>query len=219
MELRNLGRSGLRVSTIGLGCNNFGGRIGFEESRAIIHKALDEGITLLTPPIRMESAEVSKTVSDECLGTGASKSSWPRSSACLWTIWGLGRRRHAATLCPRSRTACVGCGRIGSICTKLVRFGKVRYIGCSNFPAWQVVEAVHTSRAEGLSAFISCQDEYSLLVRRIEQELMPAAERYGLGVLPYLPLASGVQNVELGAWHLDAGDVQAVADIVSRGVP
>ncbi len=73
----------------------------------------------------------------------------------------------------------------------LVRSGKVRYVGCSNFAAWQVTEAMHSARTAGLSAFVSCQDEYSLLVRRIERELIPAMERYGLGLLPYFPLASG----------------------------
>jgi aryl-alcohol dehydrogenase-like predicted oxidoreductase len=74
----------------------------------------------------------------------------------------------------------------------LVRQGKVRYIGCSNLPAWQVVEAQWTSRTLGLNAFVSCQDEYSLLVRDIERELVPAAQAYGLGVIPYFPLASGL---------------------------
>ena len=75
----------------------------------------------------------------------------------------------------------------------LVRQGKVRYIGCSNFPAWRVVEAQWTARANGLNAFVSCQDEYSLLVRNVvEPQLRPAMLQYGLGLLPFFPLASGV---------------------------
>ncbi len=74
----------------------------------------------------------------------------------------------------------------------LVRSGKVRYIGCSNFPAWQVVAAQWTSRHHELDAFVSCQDEYSLLVRGIERELVPAMTEYGLGLLPFFPLASGL---------------------------
>lgn len=74
----------------------------------------------------------------------------------------------------------------------LIRQGKVRYIGCCNFAAWQVVEADWTSRHLGLNAFIACQDEYSLLVRDIERELVPAAQAYGLGLMPYFPLASGL---------------------------
>jgi aryl-alcohol dehydrogenase-like predicted oxidoreductase len=74
----------------------------------------------------------------------------------------------------------------------LVRAGKVRYFGVSNMPAWQVVEAQWTSRECSLNAFISCQDEYSLVVRGIERDIMPMARQYGLGVLPYFPLASGL---------------------------
>ena len=74
----------------------------------------------------------------------------------------------------------------------LVRQGKVRHIGCSNLPAWQVVEAQWTARHLGLNAFVSCQDEYSLLLRDIERELIPAMNASGLGLLPYFPLASGL---------------------------
>ena len=74
----------------------------------------------------------------------------------------------------------------------LVREGKVRYIGCSNLPAWQVVEAAWTARHLRSGGFISCQDQYSLLVRDIERELIPAAAAYGMGLLPFFPLASGL---------------------------
>ena len=74
----------------------------------------------------------------------------------------------------------------------LVRQGKVLYIGCSNLPSWQVVESQWTSRELGIHAFASCQDEYSLLVRGIEKELLPAMQAHGLGLLPYFPLASGM---------------------------
>jgi aryl-alcohol dehydrogenase-like predicted oxidoreductase len=74
----------------------------------------------------------------------------------------------------------------------LVRQGKVRYVGCSNLPVWQVVEAHWIAKAEGLTPFVSCQDEYSLLVRDIERALVPAIERYHLGLLPFFPLASGL---------------------------
>ena len=74
----------------------------------------------------------------------------------------------------------------------LVRQGKVRYIGCSNFPAWQVMEAQWTAKTCGLNAFVSCQDEYSLVFRKPEAELMPAMRKLGLGLLPFFPLASGL---------------------------
>ncbi|MGB3865533.1 MAG: aldo/keto reductase, partial [Xanthobacteraceae bacterium] len=74
----------------------------------------------------------------------------------------------------------------------LVRQGKVRYIGNSNFPAWRVAETEHTARAAGTVRFVSCQDEYSLVVRDIEKDLLPAAQHYNLGLLPFFPLASGL---------------------------
>lgn len=211
MEPRNLGRSGLRVSVIGLGCNNFGGRIGFEELRAVVYKALDEGITLF------DTADTygERGGSEDCLGRILGDR---RKEIVLATKFGMpmdhvGIKRGASRRyiisevedsLRRLRTEWIDLYQVHQpdpltpieetlrALDDLVRSGKVRYIGCSNFPAWQVADAVHTSRTEGLNAFISCQDEYSLLVRRIEQELMPAAERYGLGVLPYFPLASGL---------------------------
>src|SRR5579875_2459569 len=75
----------------------------------------------------------------------------------------------------------------------LIRQGKVRYIGCSNFAAWQMVEAQWTARSCNLNAFVSCQDEYSLLVRHVvEPQLRPAMLQYGMGLLPFFPLASGL---------------------------
>jgi aryl-alcohol dehydrogenase-like predicted oxidoreductase len=74
----------------------------------------------------------------------------------------------------------------------LIRQGKVRYIGCSNFPAWQMTEAAWTAKTAGLNGFVSCQDEYSLIYRKPEAELLPAARKLGFGLLPYFPLASGL---------------------------
>ena len=74
----------------------------------------------------------------------------------------------------------------------LVRDGKVRYIGNSNFPAWRIAEAEHVARAMNVNRFVSCQDEYSLVVRDIEKDLLPCAQEYKLGLLPFFPLASGL---------------------------
>src|SRR4029077_15938451 len=74
----------------------------------------------------------------------------------------------------------------------LIRQGKVRYIGNSNFPAWRIAEAEYVARQLGVSRFVSCQDEYSLVVRDIEKDLLPAAQEYSLGLLPFFPLASGL---------------------------
>ena len=215
MQLRNLGKSGLRVSTVGLGCNNFGGRLDLEASRRVVHKALDLGITFLDTADIYGDSGGSETILGEVLGDrrkeivlatkfgmvmseehqlkGASRryimSAVENSLRRLKTEWiDLYQLHTPDPLTPIEETL--------RALDDLVRQGKVRYIGCSNLPAWQVVEAQWTSRTLGLEAFVSCQDEYSLIVRDIERELVPAAQAYGLGVIPYFPLARGLLTGE-----------------------
>jgi aryl-alcohol dehydrogenase-like predicted oxidoreductase len=210
VKLRNLGSSGLRVSLVGLGCNNFGGRIDLEASRKVVHKALDVGITLL------DTADVygERGGSEECLGqilgdrrkdiVLATKSGLPMDDA---EKKGASRRYIMSAVeasLRRLRTDWIDLYQLHTpdpltpidetlrAFDDLVRHGKVRYVGCSNLPAWQVVEAQWTSKASGIAAFISCQDEYSLVKRDIERDLVPAMQRYGLGLLPFFPLASGL---------------------------
>jgi aryl-alcohol dehydrogenase-like predicted oxidoreductase len=211
VKQRNLGRSGLLVSLVGLGCNNFGGRIDLEASRKVVHKALDLDITLF------DTADIygNQGGSESCLGEilgdrrkdivlatkfampmdkegklkGASRryimSAVEASLTRLKTDWiDLYQVHQPDPLTPIEETM--------RALDDLVRQGKVRYIGCSNFPAWQVVAAEWNSRHHNLDAFVSCQDEYSLLVRDIERELVPAIVQYGLGLLPFFPLASGM---------------------------
>jgi aryl-alcohol dehydrogenase-like predicted oxidoreductase len=211
MEIRNLGQSGLRVSTIGLGCNNFGGRIGLEETRAVIHKAIDLGITLLDTADTYGDRGGSEALMGQVLGD-------LRKDIVLATKFGNpmddagvklgGARRYIMTAVEdslrRLRTDWIDLCQIHSFDPRtpieetlrtlddLVRQGKVRYIGCSNFPAWRVTEAHWTARTHGLNRFVSCQDEYSLIFRAPEAELMPAARDAGMGLLPYFPLASGL---------------------------
>ncbi|HLI11222.1 MAG TPA: aldo/keto reductase [Alphaproteobacteria bacterium] len=211
MELRNLGRSGLRVSLVGLGCNNFGGRIDLGASRKVVHKALDLGITLF------DTADIygERGGSEDCLGqilgkrrkdiVLATKFAMPMDEA--ETLKGASRRYIMSAVeasLKRLRTDWIDLYQQHRpdpltpieetlrALEDLIRQGKVRYIGCSNLPAWQVVEAQWTAREIGSNAFVSCQDEYSLLVRDIERELVPAIEAYGLGLLPFFPLASGL---------------------------
>ena len=214
MKQRNLGKSGLLVSEIGLGCNNFGGRVDVEATRRIVHKALDLGITLF------DIADIYGTLnggergaSEEHLGQvlGAR-----RKDIVLATKFGMAmdeRRKGASRRyimaavedsLRRLKTDWIDLYQIHTpdaltpieetlrALDDLVRQGKVRYIGCSNFAAWQVVEAQWTARHAGLHAFISCQDEYSLLARELERDRLPAIEAYGLGLLPFFPLASGL---------------------------
>lgn len=211
VELRNLGRSGLRVSAIGLGCNNFGGRIDLEASRAVVHAALDAGITLFDTADVYGERGGSETALGEILGPRrkdivlATKFGMPMDDA--GALKGGSRRYIMAAVeasLRRLRTDWIDLYQLHQpdpltpieetlrALEDLTRAGKIRYAGCSNLPAWQVVDAVWTARAGGMAGFVSCQDEVSLVVRRHEAELMPAMRAHGLGLLPYFPLASGL---------------------------
>ncbi len=212
MEIRNLGRSGLRVSSIGLGCNNFGGRIDLDATRKVVHRALDLGITLFDTADVYGERGGSETCLGEVLGDRrkdivlATKFALPMDDA--ETLKGASRRyimRAVEDSLRRLKTDWIDLYQQHRpdpftpieetlrALDDLVRQGKVRYIGCSNLPAWQVVEAQWTARHEGLNPFVSCQDEYSLVVRNVvEPELAPAMRQYGMGLLPFFPLASGL---------------------------
>ncbi len=211
MEIRNLGRSGLRVSAVGLGCNNFGGRIDLEASRAVVHAALDAGITLLDTADAYGERGGSETALGEILGNRrkdvvlATKFALPMDAE--ETLKGASRRYIVAAVeasLRRLKTDWIDLYQQHRwdpltpieetlrALEDLTRSGKVRYVGCSNFRAWQAVEAVWTAREIGVAGFVSCQDEYSLLVRKHETDLIPAMRKYGLGLLPYFPLASGL---------------------------
>jgi aryl-alcohol dehydrogenase-like predicted oxidoreductase len=211
MEVRNLGTSGLRVSAVGLGCNNLGGRIDLEASRAVVHKALDLGITLF------DTADTygNRGGSEDCLGQVlgerrkdivlATKFGLPMDDA---KILGGASRRYIMTAAEASlrrlRTDWIDLYQLHRpdaltpieetlrALDDLIRQGKVRYVGNSNFAAWQAIEAHWTGRHLGLNRFVSCQNEYSLLKRDIEAELVPAMQACGMGLLPYFPLAGGL---------------------------
>jgi len=211
VEIRNLGRSGLRVSAIGLGCNNFGGRIDLEATRRVIGKAIDLGITLFDTADVYGDRGGSETLMGQVLGDN-------RKKIVLATKFGMamsndgtktgGSRRYLMAAVEdslrRLRTDWIDLYQLHQAdpltpieetlrgLDDLVRQGKVRYIGVSNMVAWQVVEAQWTAKTCGLNAFVSCQEEFSLVVRGIESDVMPAARAYGMGLLPYFPLASGL---------------------------
>ena len=211
MQKRTLGNSALEVSVVGLGGNNFGGRIDFEASRRVVHRAIDLGINL----IDTADSYGNKGGSEQWLGQILGQT---RKQIVLASKFGLqmddagklqgASRRYVlqaveASL-KRLRTDCIDLYQLHRpdpqtpieetlrALDDLVRQGKVRCIGCSNLSAQQVAEAHETSQRDGLAAFVSCQDEYSLLVRDIERELIPAAKARAMGVLPYFPLASGL---------------------------
>ena len=210
MILRNLGKSGLRVSLVGLGCNNFGQRMDLESSRAVIHKALDAGITLFDTADVYGGRGGSETVLGTVLGdrrkdvvlaskfgmamdegekVGAARryimAAVEASLKRLKTDWIDLYQQHR----PDPRTPIEETLRA---LDDLVRAGKVRYIGHSNFTPAQTVEAQWAARHFNLNTFVSAQDEYSLLKRDIEAEALGVYQRYGLGLLPFFPLASGL---------------------------
>ena len=212
MQQRNLGKSGLKVSVVGLGCNNFGGnRINLEASRKVIHKALDLGFTLMDTADVYGNRGESEKILGECLGDRrkdivlATKCGLPMDEA--GTLKGASRRYILAAIdasLKRLRTDWIDLYMIHRpdpltpieetlrALDDLVRAGKIRYIGCSTFAAWQVVEAQLTAMHHNLNRFVSCQDEYNLLKRGLENTLQPAMQAYGLGLIPHTPLAAGL---------------------------
>jgi aryl-alcohol dehydrogenase-like predicted oxidoreductase len=211
MEIRNLGRSGLRVSSIGLGCNNFGGRIDEAATKAVIHKALDLGITLFDTADVYGERGGSEAVMGRILGDHRKRIVLATKFAAPMDDSGEkagGSRRYIMTAVEdslrRLKTDWIDLYQMHRTDPRtpieetlralddLIRQGKVRYIGCSNFPAWEMTEAAWTARTAGLSGFVSCQDEFSLVHRAPEAELLPAARKLGFGLLPYFPLASGL---------------------------
>jgi len=210
MEYRQLGRSGLKVSAVGLGCNNFGRRCSEEETRGVVHKALDLGVTMF------DTADFySAGLSEEFLGKALGAR---RKDIVLATKFGLplskgayegGASRRYIMVAIEASLKRLGTDYIDlyqlhfpdpktpieetlSTLDSLQRAGKIRYAGSSNFNGWQLADAAWTARTKGLAPFISAQNHYNLLDRRIEREVVPAAEAFGVGVIPYFPLASGL---------------------------
>ena len=213
MEYRNLGRSGLQVSVVGLGTNNFGGRMDAGATANVVDACLDHGINLF------DTADVygGQGKSEEFLGKALQKSS-KRDQAVVATKFAspMGEGPHTSGGSRKYIMSAVDASlkRMGvdyfdlyqihrpdaktpmeetmRALDDLVRVGKVRYLGNSNFAGWQISHADHIAQREHLTAFISAQNEYSLLNRSIEREVVPASEAFGLGILPFFPLASGL---------------------------
>jgi aryl-alcohol dehydrogenase-like predicted oxidoreductase len=211
MQIRNLGGSGLRVSAVGLGCNNFGQRTDLEGSRKVIHRAIDLGITLFDTADIYSNMGGSETVLGAVLGDRRKDivlaTKYSKAMSNDGTKQGASRRyimEAVEASLKRLKTDYIDLYQQHDYdpltpieetlraLDDLVRQGKVRYIGNSNFPAWRVAEAEYVARAMNVNRFISCQDEYSLVVRDIEKDLVPCAQEYNLGVLPFFPLASGL---------------------------
>jgi aryl-alcohol dehydrogenase-like predicted oxidoreductase len=209
LATRPLGDSGLEVSVLGLGCNNFGRRLNLDGTRAVVDAALAEGVTFF------DTADIyGRGQSEEFLGEVLAGR---RDQVVLGTKFGMdmgdgkgprGSRDYIhqafeASL-RRLRTDVIdvywyhqpdGVTPIAETLEtldELVRAGAVRSIGASNFTAEQVDEADALARDRGLTRFVAVQNQYSLLVRDAEQDALPACERLGLGFIPFFPLASGL---------------------------
>lgn len=213
MEYRALGRTGVKVSSLCLGCMMFGGKTEAKESYAIIDRAIDAGINFL------DTANVySRGRSEEVTGEALTRNG-KRSSVVLATkVHGRmddadpnaagNSRKHIIDQCESSlrrlQTDYIDLYQIHRpqsdipidetlrALDDLIRSGKVRYIGTSTYAAWQSVEALWTAERLGLNRFVTEQPPYNILDRRIERELLPMARTYGYGIIPWSPLAGGL---------------------------
>jgi aryl-alcohol dehydrogenase-like predicted oxidoreductase len=230
MQLRNLGVSGLKVSIIGLGCNNFGMRNDQAQTRMVVDAALDCGVNFF------DTADIYGGSKSEVFLGDALKGR--RDKAVLATKFANpmgegaylrgGARRYIVKAVEDSLKrlntdhidlyqmhvpdADTPIDETLRALDDLVRSGKVLYIGNSNFSGWQIADADWTARTGGLERFVSAQNNFSLLERGVEREVLPACERFGLGLLPFFPLASGFltgkyprgeaprQGTRLAAW-------------------
>jgi aryl-alcohol dehydrogenase-like predicted oxidoreductase len=210
MKTRALGPSGLQVSEVGLGCNNFGGRLDEAGTRAVVDAALEAGINFFDTADSYGERGGSETLLGKILGAR-------RKDVILATKFGSpmhdgarrdGSRRYIMQAVEASLA------RLGTdwidvywlhwpdpltpieetlrALDDLIRAGKVRYIGACNLAAWQVVDAEWTAREFGFNRFVCAQNEFSLVERDARRELLPALAAHGLGLVPYFPLASGL---------------------------
>ena len=209
MQYRQLGASGLQVSAIGLGTNNFGRRLDAAATETVVHAALDAGVNMIDTSNSYGGGD-----SEEFIGRA------------------LKGRRHEAVLATKvSSRVSDGPNNAGNsrkhiydqvdvslrklrtdyldlyqihwwdpntpieetlrALDELIRAGKVRYAGCSNFAAWQVCESHWTAKTLGINGFVSMQPHYSMLYRQPEEEMIPFCDKYGIGILPYYPLENG----------------------------
>ncbi len=223
MEYRRAGASGLKVSAVGLGTNNFGGRTDEVRSICVIERALDAGITTI------DTADIySQGRSEEIVGR-ALRGKRHRAEILTKVHGAMGpgphdqgsSRAHIMLACDdslrRLQTDYIDLYQLHSwdpdtpieetmrALDDLVRAGKVRYIGCSNFAAWQMMWGMWTSDRRGYASFVTVQPHYNLFERSVEAELLPACMAFGIGVIPYFPLAGGL----LTGKYSSASDVPA----------
>ncbi len=219
MPYRRVGASGLQVSAVGLGANNFGGRTEEAQSIEVIHRALDRGVTTI------DTADVySQGRSEEIIGR-ALRGRRRQAEVLTKVRHPMGEgphdkglsRTHVVAGCEdslrRLQTDYIDLYQVHSwdpdapldetlrALDDLVRDGKVRYVGCSNYAVWQLTWALWIADQRGYAPFVSVQPHYNMFERRVEEELLPACAQFGIGVIPYFPLASGLLT---GKYRADA---------------
>ena len=207
MELVDLGDSGVRVSRVGLGCNNFGGRLGLEETRAVVHAALDAGVTFLDTAEIYGNGGGSERLLGEILEGRrdevvlATKFAWQPGDglaspeAIRKSIEGsLERLRtdHVDLYYLHRPDPEIPIGDTLGALDELVRAGKVRAIGCSNFTAEQLADADRVAREQGTARFTALQNHYNLLRRDDDEDVLPLCRELEVAYIPYFPLASGL---------------------------
>ena len=211
MEMRHLGNSGLEVSVIGLGCNNFGRRLDEKQTATVVSAAVDAGITLFDTADLYGENGTSETYLGKAL-------KGHRDEVVIATKFGGpmgklpmqkgGSRQHIFQAVEdslrRLNTDYIDLYQMHfpdldtpleetmRALDDLVRQGKVRYLGHSNFSGWMIAHAHHIAVRDALTPFISAQNHYHLLNREVEPDVQPACTKFGLGILPYFPLASGL---------------------------
>lgn len=212
MQFRKLGASGLRVSAIGLGCNPFGNEVDPPTARAVVERALELGVTYFDTADSYNDGRSEAYLGEALSALGC------RDQVIVATKFGnrVGNgpndggasRHHIVRSCERSlrrlQTEVIDVYQVHTpdrntpqdetleAMNALMQQGKVRYIGCSNYFAWEVVEAHWIAERRNMQGFITCQDFYNLLYRDVEKQFVPMCEKYGLGLIPYLPLAGAL---------------------------
>jgi len=210
VQFRKLGASGLQVSAIGLGCNPFGNEVDQPMAHVIVDRAIELGVNYFDTADSYYAGRSEEYLGRALLGrrhgvivatkVGNRTGPGPNDAGAS--------RQHVFASCEASlrrlQTDYIDLYQIHSpdrgtpieetldALNALVRQGKVRYLGCSNYFAWEVVEAHWIARQRGLQTFVTCQDFYNLLYRDLEKTMLPMCSKYGLGVIPYLPLAGAL---------------------------
>ncbi len=210
MEFRSFGKSGLFVSLAGMGCNTLGWWVGEAQGTRVVHAALDAGVTLFDTADMYDDGTSERilgkaldgrrsdvtVVSKFGLKTASDQRDIPRGSrdyiirSCEGSLERLGTDYIDLYLHHRPDPLTPVAETLDAL-DRLIDQGKIRYYGCSNYAGWQVADAAWQADRMGIPAFVAAQNEWNLLSRDVEREVVPAAGRFGLGIMPYFPLAMG----------------------------